>query len=1730
MLAVVLGFSAAKADVVSPYTYDFSGLEEGKLVTSFNPPGWGRVVDKFEPNSWSTPQFVAYYGKVDGGHGDNGACLQVGTQHLTESYGDGEKYCKDMIVSPAVTGNASIYVKPTYAGGTVTFYYCTPADGTFTAGDQIEVTLPELSTTEWTKVELPSLPAGTYVGVCGDNVLLDDFTADSADVVLKKSMIVLSSPTMVSGGELDADENGIAYVHFKAKVKNNGETPLAVGDEGFSISLYDNSAEVAVGDPIAITSPLGINETLEVEATVPVTVTENYRHGFHVKENISGSTTYLGWIEFFPHTPSFAMEDDLGHDVNNGDVADFQIMQTNASKVFVINNRKGGAPLTISSVSVPDGFTYSLSASQGGAAVEMPYAIAAHAKAYLTVTMDAATVGKRTGYIVITSAEAGDFTMPVAGEIIDASKVYINFNDQKFPAGTYIELSSGQKRWVVENFSYSENGYAAFNKEVEPMTKFVLPKIHLEEGEHMTFDANKANSTSKLNVYYSADRKNWTKVKEITIDNTDDANCFATGTYPSGYYDNYLFKTFTLDQIPAGDWYIAFEAGYARVDNIIGGTYLETPDYEIEIGNVNIPKTATVNHASTVSLNISSFGKKDIEEGTLRAKFYIGDDVVAETDLPAIATGEYTRAEFSFTPRKAGDFTAKVVVEGGAQAESTSDISVAAEQSIGAFVVGNKSTTANDSPFQLNYYNSQAEIVYTADMLSGIAPGTAIKSISFSGYKNGNKKQIINTQLTIKMENTEDSAPTTSSWYTSDAMTTVFDDTYLIADVIGTSENHQPVINVTFATPFVYTGGNLRVTLQSSASQYETAYFDVDSSISGQTAMRYSDNTPSGLLTLKSLPVTTFGFDKEASVFSGVVTAEADGSAIADADVLLVSDNVEYSGTTDAEGNFSFIVYQDGLNYNLTVSKAGFFADREEVNLNGASLAKNVALKAAQGFNLLKAEVPATAEVNSTYTATVRVENGEAKEANSYRAELWVNDVVVDLAEAPALEASKEYDFTFAYVPHSEGNANTVVKFFSETGNAESEAVDVAVAAEKGNAEIIVGNKTGTVSAGPVEFFYKKSKTEIIYPKALINLPAGSQINEIQFFGSHISKGFAFNVNAWMGNVPEGTALSGVEPNGLPPVADNLQVDMSQAITADNLSSALTLTFPDGFIYDGGDIRLVTSAEGTNYNQTYFEVDNTVTGQAQQIKDDNSLDGKTPSAISLPVAHFIISPYKTLSGSVNNEAGEAVEGAHLTLTSEDGVEYYATSDAEGAFSMQVIKYNNDYTLTVRHLNYDDYTYAETVSLADGDIDGMAITLEKTYTFSGVVTDAETHEAIEGAEVIMSNPESGAEYALTTTDENGEFEICFKDLGTYNVLVKAEGYDMFSQEEVPFEDSLNGNIIELNQTVYTFSGIVGDAATFAPIAGAEVIMTDLESGAEYASATTDENGAFAIQFKDLDTYNVLVKADGYDMFSQEEVPFEGSMVDMEIYLNKTVYTFSGFVSDAATFAPIAGAEVIMTDLESGAEYASATTDENGAFAIQFSQLGTYNVLVKAEGYDMFSQEEVPFEGSMVDLEINLNKTVYTFSGFVSDAVTFAPIAGAEVVMTDLVSGAVFASATTDESGAFAIQFSQLGTYNVTVTADGYETFSQEEVPFEGNMVDMEIDLNKLSSVGLLTADGLRVYGTTGAVVVESPADATVRIYNAAGSLLRSAEVGAGKTRVDGLNRGIYVVNGVKVIVK
>ena len=1633
-----MGFSMARADVVSPYTYNFEGLSTSS--TDFAPAGWGHVVEGYDGSG--DFYYVDYRLKESGGYGDNGAYLYIGSQTIGDGFWD-QGTVADMLVTPPITGDASIYVKKNKSSGTITFYTCSYNASTkkYTKGSKYDVTVPELSETEWTKVDIPGVAADTRIGICGDDVSIDEFAAASAVIELRKKLNV-SLVKLMSGATADADADGNITLKMNVKVKNNGDVAFNPGDENYSLSIMRKNTGSAADtevytQPIAVAlQPGETSDFIELNAVIPVT--ESARSRFDVRENITGSSSYGGWVDIYAYKPDFSVTTTSFDVISNGTLQDFGISQSSVDKEYNIRNTKGAAPLTINSITVPEGFTYSIKDEDVAETLTTPFVVRAHEKLLLTVTMDASVLGSRSGDIVVTPADGQGtaITLPVSGTIVDPSKLYVTFADGKFPAGTYVEGNS----WTVDKYTNGDGNYSAVNSSITPMTKFVLPKIHLGEGETLTFTAAKRSDNSKLNVYYSADRVNWTLAQAISADASADADKFATDKYSGSsytYIDIFKYKSFT-PAIPAGDWYVAFEAGYSRVGSIVGGTVLAIPEHELLVSNVVMPEDGVVNHAYAASVTIANVGSADIAEGELTAKLYFGETAMQTQALPALASGASTSVSFNVPLREAGTFVTKIAVEGTVTAEATANIVVAQETPSGSKQVGTVTATNTNVPAQLNYRNSDSEIIYTQDVI-GLAEGTAIKGLTFKGYKSSKELPL---SLEVWMENTTDAAPDASAPHSTEGMTKVYSNPNIVLGTIGDSNNHMPIFDLDFSsTPFVYTGGNLRVIVQSRSTTYVSTNFEMDGNRKNMAIYRSSDSPldEEDKYRTADMPVVYLHIDKEATSLSGTVTAN--GAPVADAEVKIASGIVEYSGTTDAEGKYTFPVYQDNLEYTMTVTKDGYFEKTETVAFNGESIVKDVALESAEGFKISSFNIPETGEVNTAYTATVKLLNGIAKEAGSYTAHLFVNDGILAGAEAVAIDKNAEQEFTFTYMPREAGTVSVYAKFTYASGYVQTEAVNVTIAEEKADAEVIVGEANSTDKAGAIKPYNNYSRTEIIYPKSLINLPAGTKLDAIRFYGSHYAKDFKITLNAWVGNVAEGTALQGFGVDGLTQVATDQIIDMNKTISETAMEPIVELTFPDGFVYDGGDVRLYLDATATGWVNTLFEVDKNVSGQAQQAASDSKLtDSSRKSGISLPVAHFVVSPYKTLSGAVKNEKGEAVASAYITLASADGVEYYSETDAEGAFSMEVIKYGKEYTLTVSHPSYDAYTHPETISLADGNISGLAITLTKTYTFSGVVTDAETHAPIAGVEIYVSNPESGADVMTGTTDENGAFDLKFKQLGTYNVLFKAVGYDMVSYEGTQFEGDMVGTAVEMQQTVYTFSGVVTDAETKAPIKGVEVYVSDPESGADVMTGTTDENGAFALKFKQLGTYNVLFKAAGYDMVSSEEVSFEGNF-DITVEMQKTVRTFSGTVTDAESHAAIAGASVALYKGED--KVAEATTGADGSFEIKVKDLAVFSLVVKAEGYEDFTFDTI-----------------------------------------DLT---------------------------------------------EGDMTGTPIEMTPNSGVGMLTADGLRVYGTVGAVVVESATEATVRVYNAAGSLVRRADV-AGKTRIEGLQRGVYIVNGVKVIVK
>ena len=1303
--AFIAGLSTAKAETISPYSYGFDGLDVSEH--DFAPTGWNHIVDSYSGD------YVSYTAYDEGGQ-DGGAYLGVGSQEL--GYGWDAQEVFDLLVTPPVSGDVSFYAKQSSSSGSVEIYTVTKNGFQYEMGAAYEVELPALSTTEWTQIVIPSVPEGTMLGIRGQNVGIDSFSAASAEIELKKAMAI----TEIVGeyedyAYINADAEGNVTFKFTVKVQNTGETVLNPGDEGYAVDIINNSKDNAVVGtaqvPVAL-QPGETSEAFDVVAHISGITEpgENYWR-FYLRENLTGVETYYGWYYIYAYLPMLEVAIDETYDtVENGTTVDFGTSREPVEKLIYIMNSDGGAPLNVTAIDMPEGFSYTLNAvtdnnETGEPIAGVPFEIAAHGKALMTVTMTTDVVGTRTGNISISTEGAEPFVMPVAGVVVDPSKLFVNFEDQKFPEGTYNELDDeGEVHWAVKSVgTYSEPNYAADHDRVGNLTKFVLPKMKAEEGDVMSFRAAKKNTGVHLNVLYSADRKSWTTAKAISEDAANEADRFSD----EGYTNNYEFKTFTVDNIPAGEWYVAFEGDYVRVDDIMGYTLLEVPDYDLIVEGASFPSTAMVNYASTASATIVNIGKADVKEGELTAKIYLNDEEAASASVPAIASGESATIAIAFTPHQAGATTIRMAVEGVATADATAEMTVAEETTSNYVQVGEASTSTSGGPFKFYNYRSITEIIYPKEAI-GIPAGTKILGLTFKGYYTGK-----NVQSNINVYIANESG-TAFKGYDVTGMTQysgVFD----MTNGGGSSSNPIDVITVTFPEGIVYNGENIRIVTTADSDGWQSVYFEVDNNYSSAAQQKASDSgsledleAGASWSALSYMPVAYFAVEKDATTISGTVTAKESGSAIEGAEVKLTSGDVEYAGTTGADGRYEFAVKQDALTYDMEVAKEGYFTYRSNgISFAEGSAVKDVEMDEATGINIMSVSIPTEGEVNSTMTVKATIENGLEKEAGSYTAVLYVDGVAAAEAEAVALEAFKSYDFEFVYTPHAEGEVSAYVEFKNEYNTATSEPQTIAIAAESANAEVRVGTPTEFSTAGPIRFYDQYTQTEIIYPKEMISLEAGAKILSISFKGYTESRTADPVVNVWIGNVPEGSALQGDDVTELTQVTPEYgtMVTIEPAGSESEPIAIFTAEIPDGFTYEGGDIRIFTQSESDAWTYTYFEIDNNVQGQAQQRYDYSSIDNvasKSWTGIEMPVVYFGISPTKNISGTVTFWKDNApAEGAKVTLRSGE-VEYYGTTEADGTYSIDVIKHSLVYDMIVSLEGYED-TVVEGISFAEGDV-------------------------------------------------------------------------------------------------------------------------------------------------------------------------------------------------------------------------------------------------------------------------------------------------------------------------------------------------------------------------------------------------------------------------------------------
>lgn len=930
--ASTLWVAQARADIVQNYTMDFNKSISTTAHDFKVGSGWGHIVDKYTTEGWSSEDYYVSYSYSSSDGRDGSGAIKVGSQTIGDDYNYDVGPVNDLLVTPAITGKASIWVKKTssWSSSTIKFYAVTFENGNYKKGDQIEVDIPELSS-DWVQINLPE-QNNQYIGIRAENLYIDDFAADKADIELQKSLLV-SKVSYKGKDKVDCDADGKFPVDFEVTITNNGDLDLAEGIEGYSLSVKNYSKSNAVVYTYPLTGSLAVGQS----TTVTISGYANYadypdRNRYDVFEDFTNTSKYGAWIEPVPYKPVLSMRNDDGKVENGSSSYAWGMVNASTDKTFKIRN-DGAAPLNITKVVVPDGFTTSLAA---------PLTIAAHETKDFTVTMTAEKPGIYSGEFKVSGEGVDDFSFNVSGTVLDPAKYYANFNDDQIPAGAYAEDG-----WEVKqrDAASSDNPYLLSNGSQNTDNKFVTPLLKVAEGEKMTVDVARTNFSTDgdgvyLNIYYSADRTNWTPARKITA---DELSATRAEDYP--YYFGEL-KSFVIDNIPAGNYYIGFGAGYTSIDNIYGFEKVDVA-HDLMLTASYMPKTAVVNNAYTATATLLNVNAKDEAADSYTASLYVDGEVVATVPAKAIASGEKAEFSFSYTPHKAGAAEAYIEFKNAADNYTVTSekvsVDVKEEQATGTVTVGNGNTTSNKTAidwYDANGSGAHMDNLYKPEMLEkyGLKKGAKITSVSYTGTS-FNDKTVSDILLTAYVGAVDAAKFEAGKNYESLQKVDVYTGKSTIDFVSGKTYT----TTITLPEPIIWDGTSaIRVLTYVKADKYVNVKFNADDSDNNSY---YGSGAPGEASSLSAKPtaVAEFGIQTEPSVISGNITCN--DKAVAGATVTLTSGDVIYTGASDDKGAYTINVIQNDKKYNLTVSAPGYIDYTEnDVDLS-KSLNKNIVLE-----------------------------------------------------------------------------------------------------------------------------------------------------------------------------------------------------------------------------------------------------------------------------------------------------------------------------------------------------------------------------------------------------------------------------------------------------------------------------------------------------------------------------------------------------------------------------------------------------------------------------------------------------------------------------------------------------------------------------------------------------------------------------------------------------------------
>ncbi|MGG0853609.1 carboxypeptidase regulatory-like domain-containing protein, partial [Metabacillus fastidiosus] len=556
----------------------------------------------------------------------------------------------------------------------------------------------------------------------------------------------------------------------------------------------------------------------------------------------------------------------------------------------------------------------------------------------------------------------------------------------------------------------------------------------------------------------------------------------------------------------------------------------------------------------------------------------------------------------------------------------------------------------------------------------------------------------------------------------------------------------------------------------------------------------------------------------------------------------------------------------------------------------------------------------------------------------------------------------------------------------------------------------------------------------------------------------------------------------------------------------------------------------ITNSNGTvigsafTNSQGQYTITNVPTGSYNVTANT---DNFSPSVVGVTIdpgenvtnVNFSLTPNPgSLNGQiVNFQTGEAVVGASV-IVRDALTQAIIASTTTTIFGNYTINNLPPSTVTVTAAkNRFGTSSVGAIIVSNGSTTANLALSPNTGAINGIVLDTNGNVVTGNNIEVQVFNENKILLTSVTANSDGTYTVSNLPPGNYFVTVTAPG---FSSSTIPVQ--------VISETTTTVTNIVTplpvqltvnvqNNATGEPITGANVTVRH-QNGIVITTRVTDQNGQTV--FTNLPSGSLIVTADApsFGIASTTVFANNGDVLSTILNLSPNSGNLTGFVSNIANGNPIPNAVIQLFDF-TNTLIQTAVSDQFGRYSFQGISPGVYTVITNATDFGQQSAGAIISSDETSILGFALTPNPGTIQGFVTNALTGAPIQGATILIRELSStGPIVTTTITDQNGFYETATLAPIIYILIASEPnfGSATASAQVVSNTVQRADFQLTPNPGNIQGIVTDLATRL----------PLANSFVRVLDSQGSIINSTQVDLnGNYIITGLTPGTYTVTAI-----